>query len=137
MVIHECGNAFVHDQGQSHCPWCHAELEVNDIRGNRIDKLKIRIPGIGAKYGLTLTEGKTIVLGRSNLGGHATTVSEHHLELTPMGNKVFLHHIGRHPTAILKDGTWYNLRSDWIDLDDIKASPLSLRLADLDINIGT
>jgi serine/threonine protein kinase len=132
MVIHDCGNAFVHDKTQVRCPWCQVSVEA---KWSSIAALKITVPKTGARYSLALQDGKTIVLGRQNLGGQAT-VSGRHLELTPMGGKVLLRHIGHHPTSILKDGNWYNLQELWIDTTDLAMAPIALQLADLHIDIG-
>ncbi len=132
LVIHDCGNAFVPSHTQTHCPWCQLSIEAALVVPHQ---LKITVPSTGARYSLALQDGKTIVLGRGNLGSHAS-VSGKHLELTPFGDKVFLRHIGRHPTAILKNGQWYNLKESWIDVSDFATAPIPLRLADLDIDIG-
>ena len=132
LVIHDCGNAFVQSHTQTHCPWCQVSIEA---AAAFTLPLKVTVPDTGARYSMALQDGKTIVLGRSNLGGHAS-VSGRHLELTPIGRKIYLRHIGRHPTAILKDGQWYNLQESWLDISDFATAPIPLRLANLDIDIG-
>jgi len=134
MVIHDCGNAFVHHHGQSICPWCQGNIEGERI--SSIKRLKITIPSSGARYGVDLQDGQTAVLGRSNLGQGAEKVSGKHLEITPSGNRIFLRHLGRNPTAILKNGKWYNLRETWISYDEMTEAPISFKLADMLIDIG-
>jgi len=134
LALHDCGGVFVLDKGQTSCPWCQAS--IGPLPQPDIQALKLTLPGAKRKYRVPLVGGKTLVLGRANLGGATAAVSNKHLELTPMGKRVFLRHIGRHQTQILKDGQWYQLKSVWLELDDIALAPVPLRLADLHIDIG-
>lgn len=134
LVLHDCGGVFVLDKGQTSCPWCQASIGA--LPQPDIQALKLTLPGAKRKYRVPLVEGKTLVLGRANLGGATAAVSSKHLELTPMGKRIFLRHIGRNPTQILKDGQWYQLKSIWLELDDIALAPIPLKLADLHIDIG-
>lgn len=138
MVIHDCGQAFVQTNGQNICPWCQTQFEapkLEPLTQNTITKIKIYVPGTGARYGVELRDGKPIILGRSNLGSGAQSVSAKHLEILPVGDKLFLKHIGRYPTQLLKDGDWYELHSDWVKLADMTKAPITLKLADLPIDI--
>lgn len=116
------------------CPWCEVNIEGESLSSIRI--IKISIPSSGARYAINLHDGQPTILGRSNLGHGAQSVSSRHLEITPFENRIFLRHIGRYPTAILRNDHWYNLRESWIHLNDITHRPLSLRLADTLIDIG-
>ena len=100
------------------------------------DQLKITIPSSGERFGMSLKKGQSTILGRSNLGSNAASVSSQHLEIISMGRRVFLRHIGRYPTAVLRDGQWYNLRETWVEVEELSTAPITLRLADLHIDIG-
>jgi len=134
MVIHDCGGAFVLGANQARCPYCSASI-LSD-RMKQINMLKISIPSVSARFGLDLQNGKPIILGRGNFGGETALVSGHHLEITPIGRRIFLRHLGRNPTHIFKDGQWYNLSETWIELDDITQASIPMKLADLQIDIG-
>lgn len=133
MVIHDCGEAFVHFPNQQSCPWCNASI-AGQLKPH-VTQLKLNIPVMGARYSIDLEDRKPIILGRNNLGGHAT-VSGQHLEITPMGDRLFLRHIGRNPTQMLKDGKWHKLESYWLDLADISQTPVTLKVADLHVDLG-
>ncbi len=134
IVIHDCGNAFVITSSHKHCPWCQVSIEGDVLP--RISQLKVTIPTLGTRYGLTLHDGQPIILGRGNLGGQKPSVSGRHLEITPIGQRVFLRHIGRNPTRMLKGGQWHNLHETWVSLDDMALAPIALKLADLHIDIS-
>jgi len=133
MVIHDCGESFVHENNQQTCPWCGASI-AGQLQPH-ISSIKLTIPLLSARYSIQLQDRHAVILGRQNLGGHPT-VSSKHLEITPMGDRLFLRHLGRHPTRILKHGKWYRLESDWLDLVDIAQAPITLKIADLHVDIG-
>lgn len=134
MVIHDCANAFVYEEHTTHCPFC-GDPVLQKIPPN-LCVLKITLPCQKTKYRLDLEDGKMTTLGRVNLGRSLTMVSSRHLEITPIGQRLFLRHIGRNPTQILRNGTWYKLDKTWIDVGEITQAPITMKLADVHIELG-
>lgn len=133
LVIHDCGQAFVLDRATKICPWCEAKLDP--VTMPKIENIRISVPSTGQRYRVSLGSGKSIILGRHNLCPAAQTVSGRHLEIMPNGNGITLRHIGRHPSSILRDGNWQAFQETRIALSDLAIAPVTLRLADLYIDI--
>jgi len=134
MVIHDCANAFVYDEHTTHCPFC-ADLVSQKLTPN-LCALRISLPSQKTKYRLDLEDGKMMTLGRANLGTSLSMVSGRHLEITPMGQRLFLRHVGRNPTQILRNGKWYKLDKTWIDVGEIAQAPITMKLADVHIDLS-
>ncbi len=97
--------------------------------------LKLILPATGAKFRVDLPDRQPIVMGRHNLPGLPGTVSGRHLEVTRSGDRLLLHHIGRHPTLIQRHGQWYRLEQHWFELKEMRNKPLVLKLAEEEVQI--
>lgn len=122
---HSCGQLLVVLPGTTECPWCSGKVQVSKIRQG----IKLVLPGNGTKFRLELPDRQSVVVGRANLPGLPGTVSGRHLEIVRAGDQILLHHIGRHPTLICRNGQWFRLEQHWFDLADLQLSPLKLDLA--------
>jgi serine/threonine protein kinase len=134
--IHDCGQAFVLDSSTTACPVCGGHLSIPKqvvTTFTPTDQMTLRMPATGQSYKLKLQDGKSLVLGRSNLPGASQTTSGSHLEVTPYKDQLLLRHIGRNPTLIQRNGQWYRLEEYWLDLSALKQGPLTLRLAETEI----
>lgn len=134
LIVHDCGNAFVKHPRSSKCPWCSGNTRA--VLTTSIRALKITVKQTGAKFSFDLRDGAVKTIGRSNIGETSYAVSGRHLEITPRGTLLQFRHVGQNPTRMLKDGKWYNLRETLVPLDDILKAPITLKLADISIDIG-
>lgn len=127
--IHDCGQAFVARKGTNQCPGCRANLQVPSAAR----QLRIQVLPNGARYGVELKDGATIVLGRSTMPGLPPTVSGRQLEILPHKNKLLLRHVGRNPTLVQKDGLWYKLNSIWLPE---QSGPIEVKLGDVHLSLS-
>lgn len=129
--IHKCGQAFVGDATSPSCPWCGEAVTIKDTS----DTLLIIVPDIQGRFRAPLKDGETLRLGRANLAGLPSTVSSRHLEITRLGERLFLRHTGSNPTLIERQGQWWKLDELWLDKGEINAAPLALKLAATDVTL--
>ena len=122
---HNCGQLLVVLPGTTACPWCGEKVQVPEIKRG----IKIILPIGGTKFGVDLPDRKSVVVGRNNLPVLSCSVSGRHLEILRTGDKILLHHIGRHPTLIRRHGQWYRLDQHWFDLKELHQAPIELDLA--------
>lgn len=134
LVVHDCGHAFVNHSRLSSCPWCGGSIRAT--LATSIHALKITVRKTGAKFSFDLRDGAVKTIGRSNIGDVSYAISGRHLEITPRGTLLQFRHVGQNPTHILRSGKWYNLRDTLLPLDDILLAPITLKLADVSIDIG-
>ncbi len=130
--LHDCGQALVVLPGVTECTWCGGAIQPPVAEHS----LKLILPATGAKFRVELPERQPIIMGRDNLPGLPGTVSGRHLEMTRAGDRLLLHHIGRHPTLIQRNGQWYRLEQYWFHLKDLQGAPLILKVAEVDLQIG-
>lgn len=125
--IHDCGNAFVADRTTNQCPFCQQAVTIPNLN----PKLYVTVNGGAARCSSELKDRQTIILGRATLPNMAATVSARHLEVTPIGQQLYLRHCGSNPTLIEQQGTWYQLADHWIDA--MRLGQQRLRLAETEI----
>jgi len=137
IYIHNCGQAFISGNKQTRCPFCQDYIQIpNQASSNETMIFKIRIPSLGTKYSFGLKDGQSIYLGRNNLGRGAASVSNRHLSVSRMNQKLYLRHLGQHPSALYRDGQWYNLKDVWLKPYEYQKDAVLIRLANLDIHLG-
>jgi serine/threonine protein kinase len=130
LYIHDCGQAFVIDNGQSHCPWCQQAISVPSQ--NLV--LRIKVKSANVRYKVSLEDGKPLIIGRGNLGGMSGLVSTRHLQITRTGSDIHLKHVGRNPSKIWKGGSWNGF--DTITLNEATMRQfIYLQLADCELEI--
>lgn len=125
LWIHDCGQAFVGNHQTDKCPWCGGTADFPST----VPVLKIIMPETGQKFSLPLADGTDITLGRDSLHLADPTVSSYHLRLARLGDKLFLHSLGRNGTRIRHNQHWANLDQTWLQLPTNQLQTISLRLA--------
>ena len=127
LVTHDCGGMFVPTMETALCPYCRQD--VGSIPENSAVDLRITLLSSQQRFGLVLSEGQTVTLGRHNLGG-SPAISRRHLAVTLRGGRLLIQHLGRNPTGLFHAGNRLEaIQSRWIDVPGELVAPVRLQIA--------